>query len=114
MQKDKILLINASQQFAKGRPKNYLADEHIERLAAVYLEYREEEGLSKIITNEKAVRNDYNLSPSRYVSLNGKEEVLPVEEAIVQLQEAEEERRAVDAELNAILEKLGLGGFINA
>ncbi|GAW92772.1 type I restriction-modification system subunit M [Calderihabitans maritimus] len=112
--KGKIMLINASQQFTKRRPKNSLAEEHIERIASVYLEYREEEGFSKIITNEEAARNDWNLSPSRYVSLNGKEEVLPVEEAIVQLQQAEEERRAADAELNTILKKLGLGGFVNA
>lgn len=31
-----ILLINASKLFTKGRPKNYLADEHVERIAAVY------------------------------------------------------------------------------
>jgi len=111
--KGKIMLINASQQFTKGRPKNYLADEHIERIASVYLEYQEEEGFSKIITNEEAARNDWNLSPSRYVSLNGKEEILSIEEAIVQLQEVEEERRAADVELNAILEKLGLGGFMD-
>ena len=40
----------------------------------------------------EAVKNDYNLSPSRYVSTGGDEEVLPLEEAVVLLQEAEEER----------------------
>jgi len=103
-----ILLINASQQFAKGRPKNYLTQEHIARIASLYHDWRAEEGLSAIITSDEASRNDYNLSPSRYVSTNGKEEVLPLEEAVVRLQEAEEERAEADRELSQILQKLGL------
>ncbi|MDZ7310639.1 MAG: type I restriction-modification system subunit M [candidate division KSB1 bacterium] len=106
--KGQILLINASQEFAKGRPKNYLADEHIARIADVYLKWREVDGLSKVITTDEAVRNDYNLSPSRYVATNNKDEALPIEEALVLLAEAEEERQAADAELNKILERLGL------
>lgn len=107
-----ILLINASQLFSKGRPKNYLADEHVERITAIYHNWVAEEGLAAIITNEEAARNDYNLSPSRYVAQNGGEEVLPLEEALVRLQEAEEERAAVDRELEEVLKALGLGGIV--
>jgi type I restriction enzyme M protein len=108
-----ILLINASKLYSKGRPKNYLADEHIEKIATIYQNWTAEEGLSAIITNEEAARNDYNLSPSRYVSQNGTEEVLSLEEAIVQLQEAEEERLNADRELEEVLKALGLGGLIS-
>ena len=103
-----ILLINASQQFAKGRPKNYLTEEHIARIAALYHEWRAEAGLSTIITGDEAARNDYNLSPSRYVSTNGKEEVLPLEEAVVRLLEAEEERAEADRALHEVLRTLGV------
>lgn len=106
-----ILLINASKLFAKGRPKNYLADEHIQRIADLYHTWRAEEGLSAIITKEEASRNDYNLSPSRYVATGEKEDVLPPEEAMVLLREAEEERAAVDQELAQVLHMLGLGDF---
>jgi len=106
-----ILLINASKLFNKGRPKNYLAEEYVEHIASIYQNWTAEEGFSAIITNEEAARNDYNLSPSRYVAQNGKEEVLPLEEALVQLQEAEEERAAADRELDEILKVLGLGGI---
>lgn len=103
-----ILLINASNEFLKGRPKNYLSEDNIQRIADVYLGWQEAEGLSKIIKLDEAIRNDYNLSPSRYVSSNNKEEVLPLDEAVVLLAEAEEERQAVDKELKEILSKLGL------
>jgi type I restriction enzyme M protein len=104
-----VLLINAAPEFAKGRPKNYLTDEHIARLAGVYLNWQEVEGLSRIIPTDEAIRNDYNLSPSRYVAANGAEEYLPLEEALVLLAEAEEERQAVDRELNEVLAGLGFG-----
>ncbi len=102
-----ILLINASKEFLKGRPKNYLTPDNIARIADAYLNWREVEGLSKIISNDDAARNDFNLSPSRYVASDSKEEVLPVEEALVLLAEAEEERAAVDVELDAVLRELG-------
>ena len=108
-----ILLINASKLFDKGRPKNYLAEEHIERIAQVYHEWKAEEGLSAIITKEEAARNDYNLSPSRYVTTDEQEEVLPLEEAVVLLQEAEEELREADRKLREVLQALGLLTKIN-
>ena len=110
-QPDEILLINASRLFAKGRPKNYLTEEHIERIARVYHEWRAEEGLSVIISNEEAAANDYNLSPSRYVATNDQEEVLPLEEAVVLWREAEEERSEADAALRKVLALLGLDGL---
>ncbi len=103
-----ILLINAAKHFAKGRPKNYLTDEHIAAIAGIYHDWRAEDGLSAIITKEEAARNDYNLSPSRYVASNDEEEVIPLEEAVVLLQEAEEERAEADRELRDILTQLGL------
>jgi type I restriction enzyme M protein len=53
------------------------------------------------------------LSPSRYVATNGKEEVLPLDEAVVLLAEAEEERGEADRELDKVLTKLGFGGWRN-
>jgi len=106
-----ILLINASQRFAKGRPKNYLTDEDVAAVAQAYHQWQATEGFAAIITSEEAARNDYNLSPSRYVSTNNKEEVLPLEEAVVLLEEAEEERAEADRTLGEVLRQLGLKGL---
>jgi len=108
--KKQVMLINASKEFSKGRPKNFLTDQNITRISDVYHKWQEVEGLSKIITAGEALRNDSNLSPSRYIAGNDKEDVLPLEEAVVLLNEAEEERQQVDNDLKKILAKLGLGG----
>lgn len=106
--KNKILLINASKLFEKGRPKNYLPDNSIKQISDIYLKWKEQEGISKIITKKEAIKNDYNLSPSRYVAQNGEDDTLPLEDAIVQWQEAEEERKEADENLSAQLKQLGI------
>lgn len=106
-----ILLVNASTLFTKGRPKNELTDEHVEQIAALYRGWQAEEGVSAVIKNEEVARNDYNLSPSRYVVTKSEDNVLPLEEAVTLLREAEEERAQADAKLAEVLESLGLGGL---
>lgn len=106
--KGEVMLINASHQFSKGRPKNYLGDNHIDPISSAYLEWRALEGLSRLIGTDEVIRNDYNVSPSRYISLNGTNDVLPLEEALVLLEEVEEERREADGELTKVLTALGI------
>ena len=103
---EQILLINASKLFEKGRPKNFLPDDSILKISEIYHSWREEEGISKIIAKEEAIKNDYNLSPSRYVSQNGQEETLLLEEAVVLLKETEEERQKADEKLKQVLKEI--------
>lgn len=106
--KDEILLINASKHFEKGRPKNFMTEKDIKAVSDFYLNWKEEENVSRIIPVEEIVQNDYNLSPSRYVQQNGVDETLPLEDAVVLLKEAEEERTLSDKNVDAILVELGL------
>jgi type I restriction enzyme M protein len=105
---DEILLINASNLFEKGRPKNFLPKSIIEKISELYLGWKEEEAISKVVAKEEAVKNDYNLSPSRYIAQNGEDDTFPLEDAVVQLKEAEEERREADEKLKDVLSQLGI------
>ena len=106
---NEILLVNASDKFSKGRPKNYIDETtHVPFLSNIYHNWVEEDGVSKIITKEEAIKNDYNLSPSRYVSKSNGNDVLSVEDAYVLVSEAEEERQETDKKLRGVLDKLGL------
>ncbi len=105
---NEIMLINASKLFKKGRPKNYLPDESIKQISGIYLGWKEEDGIGKIIKKEEAAKNDYNLSPSRYVAQDEEDKTLPVEDALLLLREAEKERKEADGKMREILEKLGM------
>ncbi len=103
-----ILLINASKLFVKGRPKNEMSAEQVQQVGKLYLTWQEEEDVSAVVKVAEVVRNDYNLSPSRYVASNDVEPPLPLEEAIVLMQEAEEARAEADAKLDEVMAALRL------
>ena len=105
------VLVNADREFKKGRPKNYIPDKTIRKISQAFIKGENVERFVKIITNEEAAKNDYNLSPSRYVSTGAEAEVLPLDEVVVLLQEAEEERAEVDRALDKVLKELGCGGW---
>lgn len=104
--KSKVLLIDISTLYEKGRPKNYLTEDTIKKVYEIYTSWKEEEDISKIVSIEELRINDYNLSPSRYLSKNHKDEILPLDEAIVELEEAEEERREADSRFWEVIERL--------
>lgn len=103
-----ILLINGTKQAVKGRPKNMLTDENIDTIASVYADWKAVDALSAVVTTEQVAKNDFNISPSRYVAVDGAEEVLPLEDAVVLLREAEKEQESAGKALARVLNDLGL------
>lgn len=108
--KGKIVLINASQEFKKGRPKNYIPEADIKKIAQAFIKGQEIEQFVKVITNEQASENDYNLSPSRYVDTSEQEEYRPIPEVLEELWGKgglEEQARELDADLKNIFMQMG-------
>jgi len=106
------MLINASLEFEKGRPKNFIPDDKIKKIAKAFHGWEDIEKFVKIIGKDEAAKNDYNLSPSRYVGNGQDEEYRDVNEILVELAELEQERIKTDKELNGILKKIGYKGFL--
>lgn len=105
-----IALINASQLFVKGRPKNELRDEHVAAIHRLFADWRSVDEKCAVVTTSDIASNDYNLSPSRYVGGAVSPDVLPLDEAVKLLHKAEAERAAADAELWKVLDELGIEG----
>lgn len=106
--KDKLFLLNASQVFAKGDPKNYIPDEGIERIAETFKAWREEEKFSRIVDKAEIVKNDYNISPSRYIHTGESEEYRPIAEVVEELRILEREAKETDNQLSQILSILNV------
>ena len=102
-----IMLLNASQEFEKGRPKNFIPDAGIRKIAEAFHEWKDVEKFARIITLADAERNDYNLSPSRYVDTGEAEQHRDVQSIIDDLASLEADAAALDAELKGILKLLG-------
>ena len=59
----KLFLLNASREFVKGDPKNYLPEDAIARIADTFNGWKEVEKYSRIVTREEIAKNDYNNLP---------------------------------------------------
>ena len=106
--KEQILLINLSQYFEKGKPKNILTDDAIEAATEVYQAWESREKLSNVITLADAQKTDYNLSPSQFVDVGDKVEHRPLNEILSDLTEARITREKADNALEDVLARLGL------
>ncbi len=104
--KDKIVLVNASRRVGKGRPKNYIPEEDIRPMAAMFLKGEPVEGEVAIITRDQAVEADYNLSPSRWVGQAGKAVDADIGDIVGRFEAILTEEAAISTDLQAVLSKL--------
>lgn len=103
----KLFLLNASREFVKGDPKNYIPEDAIARIADTFNGWKEVEKYSRIVTREEIAKNDYNISPSRYIHTGEGEEYRPIGEIVEELEALEEEAKESDAALKRILAAIG-------
>lgn len=105
---DDVLFINASEQFIKGKRRNQLTDEHINRLVATYQQREEAERYSRRVSMKEIADNDYNLNISRYVSTAQAEKEIDLAATHLELVEIERTIRDAQAKHNGFLRELGL------
>jgi type I restriction enzyme M protein len=103
----KILLINASQEFEKGRPKNFLPGEKITKVAKAYHDFRNIDRFAEIMTMEEAAKNDYNLNPSRYVDTGETKSYRDVQSMIDELGALAKDEERIAVDLRMVLASLG-------
>jgi type I restriction enzyme M protein len=108
LQKDRLFLINASQVFAKGDPKNYIPEDGIRRISSTFLNWKEEKKFSRMVEKAEIVKNDYNISPSRYIHTADAETYRPLAEIVAELDALEAEAQETNTRLRAVLRKLGV------
>ena len=98
---NRILFIDASNEYVKATNNNRLSPENIRRIVEVFSGRREEEKFSVLVGADEVAREEYNLSAGRYVdSGDGKSEVdiVKLNAEIREIVAREEElRREIDA-----------------
>jgi type I restriction enzyme M protein len=104
----KVFLLNASREFVKGDPKNYISEDAIARIADTFIAWKEAGRYSCILTREEIAKNDYNVSPSRYIHTGEGDEYRPLVEIVDELDSLQAEEAAANAALRFVLAKLGL------
>jgi len=107
--RDKVLFVDAAQEgyFRPGKAQNYIDPEHTQEIVAAYRAFEDVERFAHVADLEEIQANDFNLNISRYVDTTEPVEVMPVEEALVQLRDAERRRDEAVARMDALLAEMG-------
>jgi type I restriction enzyme M protein len=108
--KGRIVLVNASAEFKKGQPKNYIPEPGIHKISDAFLKAEDVPNFVKVITTAEAAQNDYNLSPSRYVGVATEVVYREIPEIVAELAEHERKAATIGKELARILKQMGVAG----
>jgi type I restriction enzyme M protein len=79
-----------------------------DRLAETFRAWGEVEKYSRIVTREEITRNDFNISPSRYIHVGAGEEYRPIAEIVEELDGLETEAAETNAALRVLIRSLGV------
>ena len=104
----KIVLVNASAEFKKGQPKNFIPEAGVHKIADAFIAGEDVPNFVKVISTEEAAKNDYNLSPSRYVGAATDETYREIPEIVAELRQHEQKASEVGKELDRVLRQLHL------
>jgi type I restriction enzyme M protein len=106
--KDKLFLVNASQVVEKGDPKNFIPSAGIERIAAAFKSWQEEEKFAMVVTRERVTKEDYNISPSRYIQVSNAQTHRSIAKIMKELEALDADAVAANAVLRTVLGKVGI------
>ena len=107
--KGKVLIINAERDYREGKAQNYLEQAHVDRFAAAFHAWRNEDRFCRVVGLDEIAANDDTLNISRYVSTAPLVERVDVREAVKTLKALQAKRDAAERVMWEHLEGLGYG-----
>ncbi|MCX5810690.1 MAG: class I SAM-dependent DNA methyltransferase [Proteobacteria bacterium] len=106
--RNKVLILDASKEFKTGRAQNELLPGHVECIYGWYRDFKDVEGVARVVKLEEIATNNHNLNIPRYVEPKVEEKTLTVDQAMKRLKESAEAAFAAEGRLISILKREGL------
>ncbi|MCL4559878.1 MAG: type I restriction-modification system subunit M [Chloroflexi bacterium] len=106
--RQKVLMIDGSKLFHKGRNQNTLDAEHAGQILQRVQAYQDVPGFARVVSLEEISQNDYNLNIPRYIEPSIEEADVIVEEVLQGLKSALNEANAAEDHLLSLLKNAGL------
>lgn len=102
-----VLFIDASNMFKKEGNKNYLLNEHQDRILELYARREDVQYLSRLVKNDDILDNDCNLTVSSYVEQEDNREVINITEVNAKLRDLASKGNELNQKIDAIIKELG-------
>lgn len=99
----RILMIDATKILTQKRAQNILSPEDVDHIYQLYLDYKDVEDYSKVVTLKEIEDKEFNLSPNRYINYH-REAGRPYEEVKREFLEAIEAVKLAEQEFTRLIE----------
>ncbi len=106
--KDKVLFIDASNEYEEGKNQNRLTDANIAKIVDTYNKFENVEKYASVVMRDKLKENDYNLNIARYIDTSEEEEEIDLIAVTERLANLEVKEREVDGKVKGYLKELGI------
>jgi type I restriction enzyme M protein len=110
--KGKVIIINASQDYAEGKAQNNLRPEDVLHIVATHKAafetQTEVDNYCRVVNLDEIRGNDGNLNIARYIDNGEVEDIVDVTATLAELVTLAKEEELIDARLNSYLAELGL------
>ena len=105
--KNKVIFIDASQDFKEGKNQNRLEDEHVKKIVDAYDAGEEIDKYMRVVEMAEIKENDFNLNIARYIDTSEEEEPVDLVATLASIKELEIEEKEIDTRLQLHLKELG-------
>ena len=105
--KNKVIFIDASNEYKEGKNQNALTPENIEKVVSSYETLEEVDKYMRIVDMAEIEENEYNLNIARYIDTSEPEEIVDIKEVLGKINDIEAREKEVDNKLHGFLRELG-------
>ena len=103
-----VLFIDASQEFKKGKNKNVLTSENIDKIVETYFDRKDIDKYSRLVSYKEIKENDFNLNIPRYVDTSEEEKEIDLHSVLENIRKDDDEISKLRIQLNIQLRLLGV------
>ena len=104
---NKIVFIDASEEFKKETNQNRLDDNNIKTILGWYTDRKDVDYHVKVVTHDEVAKNKYNLSVSTYVEKEDTREVIDIDELNKKIDEVVAKENQLRADIAQIIKEIG-------
>lgn len=103
-----VFFVDASKEFRKEGPRNYLDPEHIEKIVEAVLKREDVEKFAHLATFDEIKGNNFNLNIPRYVDNSEEEEEIDIPAVFLEITKLEMLEKEVNLKLEEFFKDLGI------
>jgi type I restriction enzyme M protein len=105
--KEKVLIVDGSSLFRKGRAQNYLDPEHANQIAEWTQKFEDVQDRARVVALSEIEAEDWTLNISRYVLPPIGEDIPPLNEAIEDFKAAWTRAQEAESKLRTLMQEEG-------